>query len=243
MLYTINVLTQIATHLSLNYTTQVVLTWADGFMSKAGIAIWWLVQYKDAILPVQGIPLWRQDILWPSYLHNEISYTGKMTCLYCSALFIKVPVEHLDWMWIIFPLWPVEFLGKQGQWIVYLTKTGPNPDNKVHGANMGPSGADRTQVGPMLAPWNLLSGKTLVVTKYTPHDLVHLEGEFIQPAFFQVLWCCRYKWYINLWIQYRWMKEFYTLSYLLKRVSQLKSYSKSEIKNKTKPKQTEICRQ
>ena len=32
------------------------------------------------------------------------------------------------------------------------------PDNKVHGANMGPPGADRTQVGPMLAPWTLLSG-------------------------------------------------------------------------------------
>ena len=31
-------------------------------------------------------------------------------------------------------------------------------DSKVHGANMGPSGADRTQVGPMLAPWTLLSG-------------------------------------------------------------------------------------
>ena len=33
------------------------------------------------------------------------------------------------------------------------------PDSKVHGANMGPSGADRTQVGPMLAPWTLLSGR------------------------------------------------------------------------------------
>ena len=50
------------------------------------------------------------------------------------------------------------------------------PDSKVHGANMGPiwgcrahlsrfmgskwgpSGADRTQVGPMLAPWIFLSG-------------------------------------------------------------------------------------
>ena len=32
------------------------------------------------------------------------------------------------------------------------------PDSKVRGANMGPSGADRTQVGPMLAPWTLLSG-------------------------------------------------------------------------------------
>ena len=26
------------------------------------------------------------------------------------------------------------------------------PDSKVHGANMGLSGANRTQVGPMLAP-------------------------------------------------------------------------------------------
>ena len=32
------------------------------------------------------------------------------------------------------------------------------PDSKVHGANMGPSGADKTQVGPMLAPQTLLSG-------------------------------------------------------------------------------------
>ena len=27
------------------------------------------------------------------------------------------------------------------------------PDSKVHGPKWGPSGADRTQVGPMLAPW------------------------------------------------------------------------------------------
>ena len=33
-----------------------------------------------------------------------------------------------------------------------------DPDSKVHGANMGPYGADRTQVGPMLAPWTLPSG-------------------------------------------------------------------------------------
>ena len=32
------------------------------------------------------------------------------------------------------------------------------PDSKVRGANMGPSGADRTQVSPMLAQRTLLSG-------------------------------------------------------------------------------------
>ena len=31
------------------------------------------------------------------------------------------------------------------------------PDSKVHGANMGPIWADRTQVGHMLVPWTLLS--------------------------------------------------------------------------------------
>ena len=32
------------------------------------------------------------------------------------------------------------------------------PDSKVHGPTWGPSGADRTQVRPMLALWTLLSG-------------------------------------------------------------------------------------
>ena len=32
------------------------------------------------------------------------------------------------------------------------------PDSKVHGANMGPLGSSRPQMGPMLAPWTLLSG-------------------------------------------------------------------------------------
>ena len=31
------------------------------------------------------------------------------------------------------------------------------PDSKVHGANMGPPGSCRPQMGPMLAPWTLLS--------------------------------------------------------------------------------------
>ena len=36
------------------------------------------------------------------------------------------------------------------------------PDSKVMGPSWGPSGADRTQMGPMLAPWILLSGCTLI---------------------------------------------------------------------------------
>ena len=39
-----------------------------------------------------------------------------------------------------------------------VTDLGNFLDSKVYGANMGPSGSNRTQVGPMLAPWRLLSG-------------------------------------------------------------------------------------
>ena len=35
---------------------------------------------------------------------------------------------------------------------------GVAPDSNVHGANMGPPGSCRPQMGPMLAPWTLLSG-------------------------------------------------------------------------------------
>ena len=35
------------------------------------------------------------------------------------------------------------------------------PDSKIHGAKWGPSGANRIQVGPMLAPWTLLYGYIL----------------------------------------------------------------------------------
>ena len=40
----------------------------------------------------------------------------------------------------------------------YLVMGKPDiPDSKVHGANMGPPGSCRPQIGPMLAPWTLLS--------------------------------------------------------------------------------------
>ena len=46
------------------------------------------------------------------------------------------------------------------------------PANKVHGTNMGPSGADRTQVGPMLAPWTLLSGQTVVLSLFVSKERI-----------------------------------------------------------------------
>ena len=37
--------------------------------------------------------------------------------------------------------------------IVTMTVMITIPNSKVHGANTSPAGADRTQVGPMLATW------------------------------------------------------------------------------------------
>ena len=53
------------------------------------------------------------------------------------------------------------------------------PDSKVHLAKWGPSGADRTQAGPMLAPWTLLSGMSLIMTEMlqiTLPDTVQVLG-------------------------------------------------------------------
>ena len=40
------------------------------------------------------------------------------------------------------------------------------PDSKVHGANMGPYGSCRPQMGPMLAPWTFLSGSRVIPYKW-----------------------------------------------------------------------------
>ena len=37
-------------------------------------------------------------------------------------------------------------------------------DSKIYVANVGPPGADRAQMGPMLAPWTLLSGLVITVS-------------------------------------------------------------------------------
>ena len=44
------------------------------------------------------------------------------------------------------------------------------------GPTWGPSGADRTQVGPMLAPWTLLSGVSLNWGSYDREDGLRIES-------------------------------------------------------------------
>ena len=63
---------------------------------------------------------------------------------------------------------------------------GDAPDSKVHGANMGPSGAGRTEVGPMLAPLTLLSGALCInrsVLLWTGCPLHETACIFIEPDY------------------------------------------------------------
>ena len=67
-------------------------------------------------------------------------HPGKCHC----ALYMTTPWRENDFL-IACSLWaPVPY---------------SSPDSKVHGANMGPIWGRQSQVGPMLAPWTLLSGR------------------------------------------------------------------------------------
>ena len=61
------------------------------------------------------------------------------------------------------------------------------PESKVHGPTRGPSGADRTHVGPMLAPWTLLFG---VPNRY-PSFVICAFAQLMISALYYLLsiWC------------------------------------------------------
>ena len=61
-----------------------------------------------------------------------------------------------------------------------------DPDRKVHGANMGPSVADRTQMGgPMLAPWTLLSWDLICISvDVTLHKLWSIVYPYVSLVSF-----------------------------------------------------------
>ena len=54
------------------------------------------------------------------------------------------------------------FLPMLTEWLPSVTTGSCNPDYKVHGANRGPPGSCRSQMGPMLASRTLLSGCTFL---------------------------------------------------------------------------------
>ena len=57
----------------------------------------------------------------------------------------------------------------------HSTRSNNTPNTKVHGPTWGPSGTDRIQMGPMLAPGTLLS--TLLWLQFCWENLWHLPGD------------------------------------------------------------------
>ena len=74
-------------------------------------------------------------------------------------------------------------------------------DNRVHpmitlivwfmGPTWGPSGANRAQVGPILAPWTLLSGNTLISSwahVYPPRPCLNIKTIFPGVSIIKIRW-------------------------------------------------------
>ena len=81
------------------------------------------------------------------------------------------------------PLW-VESAGHR--WIPLANATNvefsssiASPTARFMGPPWGPSGADRTQMGPMLEPWNVLSGIGLKKTWHSRDVIVPSSSNFI----------------------------------------------------------------
>ena len=78
-------------HKNVDATYALSFIWHMGYHTTVH---WGLVQYKDATYPYRESHCGDEKVLWLSYLHNGISYTGKMTSLYW--------IKALDILWYHF---------------------------------------------------------------------------------------------------------------------------------------------
>ena len=82
-------------------------------------------------------------------LKPEYSGITRSIPLLLMPWFLAPPGHHKAW-------YPIEWTGIM--FLVFHEQSLHPPIARFMGPTWGPSGADRTQVGPMLAPWTLLSG-------------------------------------------------------------------------------------
>ena len=123
-------------------------------------------------------------------------HVGPMNLAIWVVTWYKICVYVCDmWVW---QAWisnyiPLDIVGCNSlsvPWGLYIVILRNFPDSKVHGANMGPPGAHRTQVGPMWATWTLLSGlfwSWNLVKSHFPISCYSLSGDqifaYMHPAF------------------------------------------------------------
>ena len=117
-------------------------------VTKMGIIVCLSLPLIWSIAPLCG---WNHYALEGSFISSSVNWvvTQPSDISYTTLLFVAnffIPVIIISYSY----------------WAIFQQVGDDTPDSKVHGANMGPiwgpSGADRTQVGPMLAPWAFLSG-------------------------------------------------------------------------------------
>ena len=79
-------------------------------------------------------------------------------------------------------------MAKNEPWWSKATGMEPPLIANIKGPTWGPSGADKTQVGPMLAPWTLLSGSLQQKYRFDIKSVPH-KGRFAHYSGVRVFWC------------------------------------------------------
>ena len=95
-----------------------------------------------------------------------------------------------------------------------LLLTCSNPDSNAHGAHMGPIWGRQTQVGPMLAPWTLLSGKFSSAVLFLPPSLPQsLSLSLSLNSCIYIYKLILLEWYVFASI-YKYLKILYRILYM-----------------------------
>ena len=132
--------------------------------------VWWLttVKWADVCLSQNLTAIFQATFITAFSWEQSFVFWFK----YHSSSFVRVQLGICQGHVIPCHLFSTEPLLKPDIYIYmkweysWITSLIPTLIARFMGPTWGPSGADRTQVGPMLAPWTLLSGKTTDVLNH-----------------------------------------------------------------------------
>ena len=124
----------------------------QGLFTAPGMITFSKCQWK--ILKARGEINWYQTIT----KHNKMWTIYILLVMYINKTFSGD--ESVSWMTLYLVLMMCDIIKLLGRRHSATPSPSPSPSliTRLMGPTWGPSGADRTQVGPILAPWTLLSG-------------------------------------------------------------------------------------
>ena len=131
------------------------------------------VEWKYLRLAVELRVLYRFACFWDIglFLHSKgivvrgavcpSVYSVVSLCTSGCPLMVRQINQNILCTWLVFKFSychePEPYYYNQVEWHNHI------PDNKAHEANMGPIWGQQDMVGPMLAPWTLLSGMLITL--------------------------------------------------------------------------------